>query len=239
MIIAQRWAMIGNGLPYDAEVEYIEAVGSQWINTETSISPAGSAIADMQFTRVDARQQRVFEQYDRNGHLFFALYVNSSGKMGYAYSQTVADWNSVNYYWTTGRMTVKVDGPNRGVWTDSIKRLTLPLVPDTGRPEVNLTLGSSGTNLKPTYIRWYSVQIIQDGVVVRDYQPVRIGSGSSARGCLFDKVTGRIFENQGTGVFLCGPDRIAEGGGLKCVAFHCLLQFCHLFRRLSEERRAA
>ena len=47
-----------------------------------------------------------------------------------------------------------------------------------------------------------SVKIYKDGNLVRSFVPVRIGS----TGCLFDRVTGQFFYNQGTGSFVCGED---------------------------------
>ena len=45
-----------------------------------------------------------------------------------------------------------------------------------------------------------------NGVVVRDFIPVCVGSGASAVGYMYDCVTKRLFGNNGTGAFTIGPD---------------------------------
>jgi hypothetical protein len=45
------------------------------------------------------------------------------------------------------------------------------------------------------------------GALARDYIPVRVGSGAGAVGYLFDRVSGQLFGNAGTGDFTIGPDK--------------------------------
>ena len=47
----------------------------------------------------------------------------------------------------------------------------------------------------------YYCQII-DGVLVRDFIPVRVGQV----GYMYDRVSGQLFGNAGTGAFIVGPD---------------------------------
>ena len=56
--------------------------------------------------------------------------------------------------------------------------------------------------------RLYSA-IIKDGdTVVFDAIPVRVGT----TGYLYDKISGQLFGNAGTGSFILGPDKIRGGG---------------------------
>lgn len=48
------------------------------------------------------------------------------------------------------------------------------------------------------YLKCYD----QNGTLVRDFIPVRVGQ----IGYLYDKVSGKLFGNAGTGNFVCGPD---------------------------------
>ena len=50
----------------------------------------------------------------------------------------------------------------------------------------------------------YYAKIIVDGVLVRDFIPVRVGQ----IGYLYDKVSGELFGNQGSGNFTLGPDKV-------------------------------
>jgi len=48
----------------------------------------------------------------------------------------------------------------------------------------------------------YSYKLYDNDILVRDFIPVRIGN----IGYMFDKVTGKMFGNSGTGNFILGPD---------------------------------
>ena len=41
----------------------------------------------------------------------------------------------------------------------------------------------------------------------RDFIPVRVGSGANAVGYMYDRVSGQLFGNAGTGAFVIGPDK--------------------------------
>lgn len=53
-------------------------------------------------------------------------------------------------------------------------------------------------------LRIYSLKFSKGEVLLRDYIPVRVGQ----IGYLYDKVSGRLFGNKGTGEFILGPDKI-------------------------------
>jgi len=186
---------------YDAEVEYIEATGNQYIDTGIGITPAYRVEADFEFTQVSTKQQRVFEQYDTSGHLFAALYLNGSGKIGYAWDQNKV-WSGVNVAISARRRWYVLDGPNRLLKVGATEE-QLPLVADTGPPDTaTLKHGSHDTGTKPTYGKWYSAKISLGGVLVRDLHPVRCGSV----GCLYDRVSGTLFPSLGADPFLAGAD---------------------------------
>ena len=53
---------------------------------------------------------------------------------------------------------------------------------------------------KPT--RLYAFQVTQGSALIMDMIPVRVGSV----GYMYDRVSGRLFGNDGTGAFVVGPD---------------------------------
>jgi len=62
--------------------------------------------------------------------------------------------------------------------------------------------------------RWYGAKIYKAGALVRDYIPVRVGSGANAVGYLYDRAnpTGGplgngLYPNSGSGAFVVGPDK--------------------------------
>ena len=56
--------------------------------------------------------------------------------------------------------------------------------------------------LRTTPIKIYYFKIYDNGVLVRDFIPVRVGT----TGYMYDSVSGRLFGNDGTGDFIVGAD---------------------------------
>ena len=52
-------------------------------------------------------------------------------------------------------------------------------------------------------MRIFSCKIYDDGTLVRDLIPVRVGDV----GYMFDRISGQLFGNAGTGAFIIGPDK--------------------------------
>lgn len=49
--------------------------------------------------------------------------------------------------------------------------------------------------------------MVNNGVLVRDFQPVRFTNElGQSDGAMYDKVSGQLFRNAGTGSFLFGDD---------------------------------
>ena len=63
--------------------------------------------------------------------------------------------------------------------------------------------GVNGNTSINTNGRISSCKIYHSGVLVRDYIPVRKGTV----GYMYDRVSGQLFGNQGTGAFIIGPDK--------------------------------
>lgn len=70
----------------------------------------------------------------------------------------------------------------------------------------NLLLFGGYTNSGGAW-KFYAMQLSKNGTKVRDFIPVRVGQV----GYLYDKVSGQLFGNQGTGAFIVGPDVISGG----------------------------
>lgn len=60
---------------------------------------------------------------------------------------------------------------------------------------------------RPASCKCRYLKILDGETVVRDYVPVRVGQ----TGYLFDRVSGQLFGNSGTGSFTLGPDAFAHG----------------------------
>ena len=65
-----------------------------------------------------------------------------------------------------------------------------------------------GSNLPFDGLRLHDFVAMRNDITLRRYIPVRVGQV----GYLYDKVSGQLFGNQGTGAFVVGPDVISGGG---------------------------
>lgn len=59
-----------------------------------------------------------------------------------------------------------------------------------------------GSADKPPYGRIYYMKIYENSVLIRDFIPVR----KDGIGYMYDRVSGQLFGNAGTGSFILGPD---------------------------------
>ena len=80
---------------------------------------------------------------------------------------------------------------------------------DTTMPPANeVYMFSRGWNNDVYQGRIYCLKIEQGGVLVRDFIPVRFtNENGQAEGAMFDRVSGELYRNQGTGAFIIGPDK--------------------------------
>lgn len=181
-------------LPYDAEVEYLETDGGQYIYP---IEPIASGAVRAKF---------------------YGLATSTGGK---TLISSQGDQPSGTSGAASRRLAVVVSVGQSGGFIDrgtagsriQISSYTDPV--DTGSIAFAIVPNSStkfqlcSPTASSSFIgRLYLLQIWDaNGVLIFDGVPVRVGSGSSAVGYLFDRVSGELFGNAGTGAFTIGPDK--------------------------------
>ena len=218
MLGARTAAWSGKALPYDAEVEWIESTGRQWIDTGIL------AHAPLTF-KCTARYS--YDGVASNNNIwgcsvrtptrhFTPFQGNSSDKtlvlgVSNTYKTSVAGifikdvWATITSAIDAPISTMSLDGTN----VISISRLSIASM------NIDMTL--------PLFIRRHSVNGIvyggvrlamascwlsKDGVSVRDFIPVRFtNENGKSEGAMFDKLSSQLFRNQGTGAFVIGPDK--------------------------------
>ena len=190
-------------LPYDAEVEYLESSGTQWIDTGKVLSSTGFAYdADVMFqatyncivfggrTIANCEAADSLSLFIVGGMWRFDNFGSSrpgpAVNKGIRYSVSLVDSKTtVNGVETT---TYFPTGHSSGATV---------YIFAGHRPQ-----GSGDVEFQSS-IRLYSLKFYQDGVLAADYRPVRV----SSVGYLYDRVSGQLFGNQGTGDFIIGPDK--------------------------------
>lgn len=189
------------GVPYDEELEYIESTGTQWIDTGKTLSSTGFAYdADIMFKSTANCQ--VFSgrtQAMNSANDSLSLFV-VSGAWRFDY---FGNWKAGSAVKANTRYSVSLAN---GKTTVNGVELSTPIT--DGRHSgatVYIFAGhrpsATGGVEFPSSIRLYSLKFYQGGVLTADYQPVRIGT----TGYLYDRVSKKLFGNQGTGDFILGP----------------------------------
>lgn len=195
-----------NPLPYDAEVEYLSSNGSQWIDTGFAPTfPSNLEYkARMRFPSTTWRYLHGLQ-----GGMYFGvvpggnLQVGQSGtdNTGVAVSTSSAHDFDIVFHLTQPSQSVAssidydMDGSSGTVSTYiyNYKPADAP---------VWIFAANDANSLRgPSEI--YSFQILVNGTLVRDFIPVRVGT----TGYLYDRASGTLFGNAGTGNFTLGPDK--------------------------------
>ena len=198
-------------LPYDAEVEYIESTGTQYILTDTYLNypnDDSNVVAELLFTQTaDHRQLMGWNWGAVVGMASSSETVDGSNP---SYSLPVNTWHTletdVKWSETTATATRKCDGV-------VVRTSTAAASGTATQPFAGFSLYS--TVGMYAYICYAKIKRLigrLNGIVVHDFIPVRIGS----IGYLYDKAnpTGGplgngLYPNSGYGAFVIGPDKNA------------------------------
>lgn len=201
-------------LPYDAEVEYLESSGAEWI--DTGILPSTTIVADIDFLITaytesgDAYQSYLFgsRRYitARRACFAFAPKLSSTntywyvevGRSAYTASKTIPLNTAAKANISYNATTITAGGVTQSAnysptWDNSYATLSLYLF---NRHNLG---GDSST---PFTGRVYACKIWDDGVLVRNFIPVR----ADGVGYMYDKVSGALFGDIGGGAFTYGND---------------------------------
>lgn len=190
--IIDRRRVMGSKLPYDAEVEYLECSGTQWIDTGIKSGPPIESIIKVQIlATTDATIVG-----SRNPTRFYILHTYEGWCYGlYNYHSSYISYNNgihiVESVLHEGEQSFKVDG-------QVIMNNT-----DSGTFTDNATVRLFANYVR---IRLYFVRLYKLNVLIADFIPVR----KDGVGYMYDKVSKQLFGNAGTGAFILGPDKGAK-----------------------------
>ena len=200
--------------PYDAEIEYIRAVN---VNAyiDTGIECTGDLSIECSFAVHDNQNTACAGGYtgDNDGfrHQLIGYYAGS-GIWDVAAYQTASmstpnmRWNnfSANTYYVfklnADAGAWYINGTQLGTITPISSNIT------TGRNYgLMARINSDGTIARRnSSFAW--CKLSRNGILLRDLIPVRVGQV----GYMYDKVSGRLFGNAGTGSFTLGPDIVKD-----------------------------
>lgn len=201
MLINLRNALMsGKRLPYDAEVEHLESTGTQWIDTGILGSnalafhlTAKAQVSNSNFfcgcvgSNGASEMQRLIGA--ASGGVTY--YVLQRGEFSiYGRNRIVADGNWHTYKLSSTEAAIDSDTKSSGTISDCNRTFLLFAVVSIAGV---VSCGKCCIS---------ACKIWDNGTLVRDYIPVRKGTV----GYLYDRVSGKLFGNAGSGAFLYGND---------------------------------
>lgn len=199
--------------PYDAEVEYLESTGTQYIDTGVIVrltnATAGNVLrmsCSINYPSAPA------SGFMANGTTvaYFGINIRSEWRLNVIFggraSPAAFDDVVMTYSRTAGSLIVNgasvlnntgggADGHYVGVFA-------------------TLNNAAGASNFSICKISYMQICYPDAHTLVRDFIPVRVGSGSSAVGYLYDRANpdggllgNGLYGNAGTGTFILGPDK--------------------------------
>ena len=212
------------GAYYDSKIEYIESTGTQYIDTEIVASQYIGTSITVEFTQesYDNSEYTLMGVGDANRTrwgIMYYLKTNSesesvsgsqlctSNNSYYQKSQASRGKHKILYNYNFG-LSFNVDG----------EVIQSTMARSSGSTYAyNIVLfgrNNNGSIVKKIKARIYSCKITSNNEIVRDFIPVRVGQV----GYLYDRVSGQLFGNLGSGTFTLGPDLYMPGSySLDCI----------------------
>lgn len=193
---------------YDAEVEYLESTGTQYINTGINISNNIKFGLD------------ILSQNETLGNFFGARQTTSSGMLTlFTKNESGATDNGIRYQYGTKTAYIanhklidlntrvnfnNITDTKTFIYDNYTTSYSAAAVANTFSVALPIYLFAMNNNGTPSYssYRCYCLKLINGSTVVRDLVPVRKGNV----GYMYDRVSKQLFENEGTGDFIIGPD---------------------------------
>lgn len=212
MIIGARTAAwSGAPLPYDAEVEYLESTGKQWIDTAVQSS---DKVQFSVWVDTVGSDMKLFGNSYYLGQWADISWYNSVYR-DTKITQVAQTWDTVTLEKSPKLLTVSRLGDlfTASSWW-SANRVDVDGI-DTYGTAVPLFshINKYGTKYGDNVVNgWYSpsfhlrisfFKAWSNGDLIRDLITVRKGTV----GYMYDRVSGQLFGNQGTGDFIISPDK--------------------------------
>ena len=176
---------------YDAQVKYLESTGTQYI--DTGIEPHQDIAVEIKWKNNSTQNQKWLIGSGSSNTDCIRAYVSSSGT--WRFGGGSASINTVN---TTTRVAiinkskVTINGTDYS-WSGTV---------GTFSSNVTIKIFAGATFNSPLSARLYYFIATDNGVQITDLIPVRCGT----TGYMYDRVSGHLFANAGTGDFVVGAD---------------------------------
>jgi hypothetical protein len=186
-------------LPYDAEVEYLESTGTQYIlNIPVTITNATYEIE----TKINVLRTFNYNNIFSFGRDVTTLECWYAGGFYYRHNQTRIGGSNFGGLNVTYTYKFVFNGTTLVSYKDGVQ-YSSNNVSNCENPNVLRLFTRQDLNTNNSNFRLYGFSLIKDNIKVLDLIPVRVGQ----TGYLYDKVSGTLFGNAGSGDFIIGNDK--------------------------------
>lgn len=182
--------------PYDAEIEYLRSTGTQWI--DTGINGGNLVTVEIKAIFAYADDSKLFGYRINYASARNIILASGDGKYYLDYGNGSQFNSGVGV--DSNIHTFKLDKNN--AYIDEKLTNVYPAQTFTGGSMYLFACNQNGNVNGATRATVYYTKISKNGILVRDFIPVRVGT----TGYMYDKVSGELFGNSGTGNFVLGPD---------------------------------
>ena len=186
----------GGTLPYDAEVDYIESTGTQYIDTGVILN--GDSFAELTLSISTAQNNGIFgarSAYKVNDFSWMILSSNKNRRNYGTEENTSGGAIYLNYMYNYRAEANVYKGNWNVAYTFTKQTFQTP-----GNAYI-CAVNNNGSMVNPSKMRVYRCAIKGMNKSV-DLIPVRVGTV----GYMYDKISGTLLGNAGTGSFVLGPD---------------------------------
>lgn len=195
----------GKRLPYDAEVEYLESTGTQYIDTGVSGAEQNLIITAGVCINTYGAYAGAFGNYaSESANSFRLILTGSNNGQAYANCGYITSNSHIIKNFSLGNWhTVILNGAEDRCFCDGVESTKNNRYLQGTANANTIRIFTSGGPADGTWSKQVSAFKIElNGTLVRDYIPVRKGTV----GYLYDRVSGALFGNAGTGEFIYGPE---------------------------------
>lgn len=202
MSIFRRRLMMGQGesvLPYDSEVEYLQ--GDQHSHIDTGMKASGilhikTYLVDYFSSVTGSWPFGGRNAYNNNAYGIFV--ATDSQRLTVAYNGSTISFNAYSSYPSSCWVEMKSGSIKVGSTTHTFTAKTFT----SSYNVILFGLNNGGSLLRNTLK--IGKTFITDGTTTLDLIPVRVGTV----GYMYDKLSGRLLGNDGSGTFILGNDII-------------------------------
>lgn len=199
ILLRRRMAMMQqNSQPFDAEVEYLYSYGSAYI--DSGIEATGDLSVEFSIKPGNNNNAAMCGAiYNRGSNSYYRTHVSTR----YWYNNTELGDSSLALLATSNFYHVHLDVDSG---TLTVNNSVTSFTPVSFTCNCNYGIfarlsANMNVQAKPSAFAWFKMR--RNGVLLRDFIPVRVGT----TGYLYDRVSGQLFGNAGTGRFTLGNDK--------------------------------